>query len=138
MDVQCILVPYDSGLRETRMGRGPEKLLEGLGSLPELGVVEVERIEIAAKFPAETSGTFALAGLLAERVRQAVTLGRFPLVLSGNCFSAVGVLAGLSPDRTSVVWFDCHGDFNTPETTQSGFLDGMGLATALGCCWQKV
>jgi len=32
------------------------------------------------------------------------------------------------------VWFDGHTDFNIPETT-SGFLDGTGLATAVGQCW---
>jgi arginase len=138
MDVQGILVPYDSGLRDTRMGRGPEKLLEGAGWLCEQGTVEVERIETAATFPAEIGATFALVRQLAERVRHAVAIGRFPLVLAGNCFSAVGVLSGLFPARTSIVWFDCHGDFNTPETTQSGFLDGMGLATALGLCWAKM
>jgi arginase len=131
MDVRCILVPYDSGQREVRMGKGPEKLLEGLGALPELGTLAVERIDMAATFPTEIAGTFTLARLLAERVRHAVASGRFPLVLTGNCFSAVGVLAGLSPARTSVLWFDCHGDFNTSDTTQSGFLDSMGLATAL-------
>ncbi|MFN8421048.1 MAG: arginase family protein, partial [Anaerolineae bacterium] len=31
-----------------------------------------------------------------------------------------------------VIWFDAHGDFNTPETTISGFFDGMALAMLLG------
>lgn len=33
------------------------------------------------------------------------------------------------------MWFDGHADFNTPETTTSGFLDGMGLAIVVGHCW---
>jgi len=37
-----------------------------------------------------------------------------------------------------VVWFDAHGEFNTPETTQSGFLDGMPLAMATGRCWKAI
>jgi arginase len=37
-----------------------------------------------------------------------------------------------------VVWFDAHGDFNTPETTLSGFFDGMGLAMAAGYCWKPL
>jgi arginase len=37
-----------------------------------------------------------------------------------------------------VVWFDAHGDFNTPETTTSGFLDGMALATLCGRCWTRL
>src|SRR3712207_9452169 len=31
-----------------------------------------------------------------------------------------------------VLWLDAHGDFNTPETTPSGFLGGMCLAAACG------
>jgi arginase len=44
------------------------------------------------------------------------------------------VLAGLqqeSPDLT-LVWYDAHGDFNTPETTPSGFIGGMPLAMLCG------
>jgi arginase len=36
------------------------------------------------------------------------------------------------------VWFDAHGDFNTPETTVSGCFDGMGLAMAAGRCWRPL
>src|SRR5262249_19886505 len=64
--------------------------------------------------------------------------GALPLVLSGNCNAAVGVLAGLQPTRPAVVWFDAHGDYNTPETTVSGFLDGMALAIATGRCWRSL
>jgi arginase len=35
-----------------------------------------------------------------------------------------------------VFWFDAHADFNTPETSPSGFLDGMALAIATGQCWR--
>jgi arginase len=34
-----------------------------------------------------------------------------------------------------VLWFDAHGDFNTPESTIGGFLDGMALAAVTGRCW---
>jgi arginase len=49
----------------------------------------------------------------------------------------VGVIAGLGAD-TGVLWIDAHGDFNTPQTTMSGFLDGMTLATATGRCWSEL
>jgi arginase len=38
----------------------------------------------------------------------------------------------------SIIWFDQHGDINTPETSAYGFLDGMALATALGLCWRPM
>jgi arginase len=50
----------------------------------------------------------------------------------------VGTLAGLGAPVPSIIWLDAHGDFNTPETTISGFLDGMALATAVGRCWGKL
>ena len=37
-----------------------------------------------------------------------------------------------------MIWFDAHGEFNTPETTLSGFLDGMPLAMATGRCWKSL
>ena len=38
----------------------------------------------------------------------------------------------------SVLWLDAHGDYNTPETTTGGFLDGMALAMLTGRCWRAM
>jgi arginase len=71
-------------------------------------------------------------------VATAIAERAFPVVLSGNCGpAALGCIAGLQ-GRTNVFWFDAHGDFNTPETTTSGFLDGMALATVTGRCWRSL
>jgi arginase len=59
-------------------------------------------------------------------------------VLSGNCNTAVGTLSGLTPARRATFWFDAHGDCNTPETSTTGFLDGMGLAMTMGLCWRDL
>jgi len=49
----------------------------------------------------------------------------------------VAVVAGLgSKQRTGVLWFDAHGDFNTPETDQRGYLDGQGLSMLTGQSWK--
>jgi arginase len=37
-----------------------------------------------------------------------------------------------------VVWFDAHGDFHTPDSTPTGFLDGMGLAMLTGDGWPEM
>jgi arginase len=74
---------------------------------------------------------------LAEQVSSAIRSNRFPIVLAGNCNSCLGTVAGIGPSRLGVVWFDAHGDF-TPETTVSGFLDGMGLAMLTGRCWRSL
>jgi arginase len=88
--------------------------------------------------PGEIRTTFEIQRTLAGRVRGAVGAGRFPLVVAGNCNVATGVLAGLAPAIPAVLWFDAHADCNTPETTSSGFLDGMALATAMGWCWRSL
>jgi arginase len=141
MNVQLILVPYDSGHEGARAGRGPDYFLQRGAdqALRERGhEVSVCRIESSASFPTEIGTTFELNRLLAEQVRSAIDDKKFPLVLAGNCNSCVGSIAGVGPDRLGVIWLDAHGDFNTPETTVSGFLDGMGLAMATGRCWKSV
>ena len=55
----------------------------------------------------------------------------------GNCHHAPGVLGGLQDAhgagaRIGLVWFDAHGDFNTPQTTLSGSLGGMPVAVCAG------
>ena len=141
MRITLLKVPYDSGHREARMGRGPGYLLDnGLEEkLGELGHdVAVEPIESAEPFQAEIATAFELYRKLAERVRAAASGGRLPVILSGNCGSAVGTMAGIGAGETAVAWFDAHGDFNTPETTTSGFLDGMGLAVLTGRGWREM
>jgi arginase len=131
--VRVLMLPYDSGVRDTRMGRGPATLV---GAMPP--GCEVEEITPGDGFLAEVTGAFALAGRLADRVRAAVAAGRFPVVLSGNCLpAAIGTLAGLGAG-VGALWLDAHGDFHTPETTRSGFVDGMALAVVAGQCWRSL
>lgn len=35
-------------------------------------------------------------------------------------------------------WFDAHADFNTPESTIGGFLDGMSVSMLTGGCWRQL
>ena len=76
----------------------------------------------------------ALHKPLADFTQQSVLNGKRPISVAGDCCAAIGVLAGLQ--RTGLdpilLWFDAHGDFNTWETTPSGFLGGMPLAMLLG------
>ena len=76
----------------------------------------------------------ALFRPLAEMVAAIVRSGDRPVSFAGDCCSAIGVLAGLQRaglDPTQV-WLDAHGDFNTWETSPSGFLGGMPLAMLTG------
>ena len=141
MRLQIILVPYDSGYKNVRMGRGHESFIEQglIDALQTDGhATEVERIDLGKTFPAEIGAAFALNRILSKRVRAAVEDKKFPVVLAGNCSSSIGTLAGIGQNELGLVWFDGHGDFNTPETTISGFLDGMALAVATGRCWRNM
>lgn len=124
-----------------RMGAGPERLLDaGLErALRENGHTVHTRIaELTADWQAEIQTSFELMRMLSAAVREARESGRFPIVLAGNCNTAVGTLAGLGAQSTGVAWFDAHGDFNTPETTRSGFLDGTAVAIITGRCWTQL
>jgi arginase len=141
MEIRVLLVPYDSGQYQARMGRGPTRIWQsGIQALAtELGhSIAVEEIKVPDPFPAEIKTTFALCASVAERVRDCLRLNQFPLVLSGNCIIAVGAVSGCECTNTGVVWFDAHGESNTPETTSSGFLDGMGISILTGQCWAKL
>lgn len=132
---QVIQVPYDSGQKDVGMGRGPARLLkQGWGLLKDAAV---DRIEVK-EFPFEAGTTFQLLRSLSKKVTAAVEDNSFPLVLAGGCISCLGVLGGLRRGPVGMVWIDAHGDFNTPETTLSGFLDGMALAAATGRCWRNL
>ncbi|HYR12401.1 MAG TPA: arginase family protein, partial [Longimicrobium sp.] len=139
---RLIAVPYDSGIRGWRMGGGPDRLLSvGLeDALRAAGhTVSTEHVELPAGTTAtEIAATFALAAQLADRVRAARADGALPIVLAGNCASAIGTLSGLDEAAPAILWLDAHADLNTPETSRSGFLDGMALAIATGRCWTSL
>ena len=80
--------------------------------------------------PAIRATCEGIAGL----VGAALDEGRIPIVLGGDHSIALGTLGGLASQRGpgAVLWFDAHGDLNTPETTPSGNVHGMPLAAALG------
>ena len=81
-----------------------------------------------------------LYGRLADIVAGAVTDGAVPLVLSGDCTTALGTVAGLQHAGLDpgVVWLDAHGDLHTPSSTSSGYLGGMPLRLIVGACPELV
>ncbi|HEV2075858.1 MAG TPA: arginase family protein [Thermoleophilaceae bacterium] len=68
------------------------------------------------------------------QVDDALAAGRIPLLLAGDCTVALTTLSTALRYRrdAKVLWLDAHGDFNTPATTESGYLSGMSLAGACG------
>ncbi len=145
MGLDVVEIPYDSGHRDRRMGAGPGHLMRH-GLVDALRAIDPDvsacRLETADGFVTEIGSAFELHRAAAARVSRAVRSGAMPLVLSGNCNSAIGTLAGLQAalpgERIGVVWFDGHGDCNTPGTFTGDFLDAMGLGTLTGRCWQAL
>jgi arginase len=128
MDNQYILTPYFMGERAS-----------GLDDLPEPGWV-VNRRAAEPDGDAELDPQqrqehiVALLRPLRDAVAGAARAGRRPVSVAGDCIAAIGVLAGLQEAgiQPTVIWFDAHGDFNTWDTTPSGFLGGMPLAMIVG------
>jgi arginase len=75
----------------------------------------------------EEAATVAMPTLAEQTAALAAALPDLPVVLGGCCCAHVGAVAGLATrhGRVSVVWFDAHGDLNTPQTSPSGNAWGM-------------
>jgi arginase len=68
------------------------------------------------------------------QVEDMLTAGRFPVLTASDCTICMTTLQAVvrhAPD-VHLLWLDAHGDFNTPQTTPSGFLGGMCLSAACG------
>jgi arginase len=137
LSIDLVTVPYDAGRRGFRMGAGPQALLRN-GLIQKLRTagydVELVPVEATGTTQDEFSTALDLAAKVARVTKASRASGRFPLTLSGNCFSTVGAFASVAGDDAGVLWLDAHGDLNTPETSASGFFDGMAAATLLGWC----
>ena len=70
----------------------------------------------------------------AAEVSAALDQGELPLLTASDCTICIASLptAARRIPGLQVLWFDAHGDFNTPDSTPSGFLGGMCLAAACG------
>jgi arginase len=75
---------------------------------------------------------------LAGEVEAILEAGEFPIILGGDHSIAIGSFAGAAAyyrqqqQTLGLIWFDAHADMNTPETTPSGNIHGMPLATLFG------
>lgn len=71
---------------------------------------------------------------LADTVSKVIAGGDRPFAVLGDCCQTIPVMAGLERNglQATLIWLDSHGDFNTWETSPSGFLGGMPLAMLTG------
>src|SRR3989449_8844928 len=123
----------------TAVALGPEYECHSCGRTFAAGLVRVPRawgdggepmIE-SALLPLDYPETSVVEedSLYAQTLAVAADLPVRPLILGGCCCSHVGAIEGLAArhERLGVVWFDAHGDLNTPESSPSGNEWGMPL-----------
>jgi arginase len=138
MRIALIAVPFDLGRADVGSGRGPAAYLKA-GAAETLRArgheVEIVTVRREPPFTDELKAVLDVDEAVAVAVDEAIFGDSLPLVVAGNCNVTLGVQAGLqrSGDAdAALVWLDAHGDFNTPATTETGYLDGMPLAMLCG------
>ena len=112
--------------------------VDGVTDAGDLLVPRAEERDPDAEQPSEGTAKFLretadVCSRLSDEVAAALDEGTFPLVLGGDHSIAIGTVTGAAREADlGVVWFDAHGDFNTPKTSPSGNVHGMPLAAVLG------
>jgi arginase len=142
-----------SGLRvigvrywDSRLARGDELALDALAGSGVYGVggvpVDVVEPRIAEDLwvEDEIANLGLMGGTIADHVAAARRGGKAILMTGGHCVHATGIVGGLQDAygpaaRIGLVWFDAHGDFNTPHTSLTGMLGGMPVAVCAGLAW---
>jgi arginase len=140
-----VQVPYHAGDDGHPSSLGPQRLIDAGAAELFAGrgvAVTVERAGRETAFRDTASSSAEVNRQVAALVRTAVAGGRLPIVLAGSCNACLGVLAGFDHARSGAIWLDCHADFNTPDSTSSGFFAGMSAAVITGHCyghyWEEI
>lgn len=149
-NIGVIGVPLDLGAGRRGVDMGPSAIriadlehhLEALGHKVEdygdLDVMIPETQKVGTGKLRYKDAILAANRELMKTVDRVLADGRMPMVLGGDHSIAIGSIAGTTgffarrKEHLGLIWFDAHGDSNTPETTPSGNIHGMSLAVALG------
>ena len=130
MDRQVTCVRGRTSDRTAGAGEGAQLLAERLGGTvvgePGEPAVRDWSVDLPDARPALEAAAAALRGAFAA--------GALPVLTASDCTICLATLPEVvlhEPD-VHVAWIDAHGDFNTPESTPSGFLGGMCLAASCG------
>ena len=148
--VKIIGVPMDLGASRRGTDMGPSALrIAGLGAaISDMGYTHAREEDIVVpametRSVEDSKARFkpqilSVCTQLAERVRDIMDDGEFPLVLGGDHSIAMGTVSGAAAhfreqnEEMGLIWIDAHGDMNVPEGSPSGNIHGMPLAHLLG------
>ncbi|MGW8194203.1 MAG: arginase [Desulforhopalus sp.] len=143
-NVRIIGVPMDLGQNHRGVDMGPSavRYADLAGNLRKLGCTVSDSGDIIIP------GHYALSDTSLEKrlpfIRQgcrsaydlgkmAVASGEIPIFLGGDHSASIGTVGGVTHNsEVGLIWIDAHGDFNTPESSQSQNVHGMALAVLLG------
>ena len=101
-------------------------------------IVKPNRIADQNENPKYLPEILASCKNMASSLDEILGSGSIPLILGGDHSIAIGTVSGIASHfreenkDIGLIWFDAHADINTPETSQSGNIHGMPLATILG------
>ena len=150
MIIDVLGVPMDLGSGRRGVDMGPSAIrIAGVDDrLRELGhkvvdngdlvIKNMEELKVGNERARYLGEITRVSHVLARKVEHIMDRGHFPLVLGGDHSIAVGTISGIAAfcqrqkKRLGLLWVDAHGDINTPDTSPSGNIHGMPLATVLG------
>jgi arginase len=148
--IRIIGVPMDLGASRRGVDMGPSALrvaglqtrlkhlgrqVEDIGNIAVIQAEEQHYGEKNAKYLEEIAAT---CKGLAEIIGKTLDEDQIPLVLGGDHSIAAGTVAGVASHfkkkskSIGVIWLDAHGDMNTPDSSPSGNVHGMPLASIMG------
>ena len=142
--LQVVAVRY----RSTILAVDDERCLDAFAASGVYGAAGVSFDVVEPRFPEvrrtgeESRDAGVMGGEIANIVAQARREGKAIVMTGGSCLHVTGVVGGLqdahgAAARIGLVWFDAHGDFNTPKTTLTGSLGGMPVAVCAGLAYPE-
>lgn len=148
---KLIKVPSSFGAPLPGTHKGPDRIVRAMqkqfgGNLPL--IESIEEVNVSSCTPARKKSKAKnleevrqVCSELTLKVALALKSGKKPLVFHGDDSSVIGVgygIYGALEEPFGLVYFDAHGDINTPGTTPSGQLYGMGVAHLLGLGYKEL
>ncbi|MBE6054083.1 MAG: arginase [Clostridium sartagoforme] len=148
MNISIIDMPLFYGCDKPGVEKGPKILRENnlldifknSHEVCDMGEVHVKNVSSNDKYAANAKMKYLDEVVrsnigLADKVYKSLKNSYLPLTIGGDHALAIGSIAGSSKyfnKDLAVVWVDAHGDINTPETSPSGNIHGMPLASSMG------
>lgn len=143
-NIRIIGVPMDLGQSRRGVDMGPsaaryahlQARLQQLGHhVHDEGNVPVPNPEeaVAKTGMKRLKAVAAVCQNIYKIAHECVKADEFAIFIGGDHSISIGSIAAAAQDASiGVIWIDAHGDFNTPETSPSGNIHGMPVATLIG------